>query len=88
MAMKNPPHPGESIRDWIDGLTVDEAAGKLGVAQQALSRVLDGKAGVSPAMALKLEAAGWSNAAFWMRRQASYDLAQERLSEYRQRTAA
>ena len=46
--------------------------------RQALSRLLNGKAGVSPAMAIALEGLGWSNAAYWMRLQAAYELAQER----------
>ncbi len=76
----NPPHPGRTIRDGclVDGMTVSEAAAKLGVARHTLSRVLNGKAGISAEMALKLEAVGWSNAAFWMRLQSHYDLAQAR----------
>ena len=50
----------------------------LGCTRQALSRLLNGKAGISPAMALALERIGWSNASFWMRLQAAYELAQER----------
>ena len=80
MAMLNPCHPGETLRDDLDaaGLTVTEAAEKLGCTRQALSRLLNGKAGISPAMALALERMGWSNAAYWMRQQATYELAQER----------
>ncbi len=81
MPMKNPPHPGRGlIQDCTAaGLSITEAAEKLGVARVTLSRVLNGKAGISPEMALKLEAMGWSNADFWMRLQAAYDLAQARL---------
>ncbi len=81
MAMKNPPHPGVSIHEgWLgDKLSVTEAAKKLGIARVTLSRLLNGQSGISPEMALKLEAVGWSNADFWMRRQAAYDLAQARL---------
>ena len=43
-----------------------------------MSRLINGRCGISPAMALALERIGWSNAEFWMRRQAQYDLAQER----------
>ena len=53
----------------------------LGVARHTLSRVLNGHAGVSPEMAIRLEKAGWSSAEFWLRRQASYDLAQARRGE-------
>ena len=80
MTMLNPCHPGETLRDDVEasGLTVTEAAARLGCTRQSLSRLLNGKAGISPAMALSLERLGWSNAAYWMRLQASYELAQER----------
>ena len=84
MAMKNPPHPGRSIKEnCLDplGLSVTEGARVLGVARHTLSRVLNAHAAVSPEMAIRLEKAGWSDAEFWMRRQASYDLAQARRSE-------
>ena len=86
MAMKNPPHPGRSIRiNCLDplGLSVTEAAKVLGVARHTLSRVLNGRAAVSAAMAIRLEKAGWSNAEFWLRRQTAYDLAQARKGEHR-----
>ena len=86
MAMKNPPHPGRSIkRNCLDplGLSVTEAAKVLGVARHTLSRVLNGRAAVSPAMAIRLEKAGWSNAEFWRRRQTTYDLAQAHKGEHR-----
>lgn len=81
MPMKNPPHPGRGLRqDCAEaGLSVMAAARKLGVARVTLSRVLNGQAGISPEMALKLEAVDWSNADFWMRLQAAYDLALARL---------
>ena len=66
--------------------TVTEAAAKLGCTRQTFSRLLNGRTGISPAMALALERIGWSNAAFWVRRQAQYELAQERLRQ--KRTAA
>ena len=80
MAMLNPCHPGEILRDNLEAaeLTVTEAASRLGCTRQALSRLLNGKAGISPVMALALEGIGWSNAGFWMRLQASYELAQAR----------
>ena len=84
MAMKNPPHPGRSIRqDCLDplGLNVTEAAKVLGVARHTLSRVLNGHAAISPEMAIRLEKAGWSNAEFWLRRQIAYDLVQARRTE-------
>lgn len=50
MTMLSPRHPGETLRDDVDasGLTVTEAAARLGCTRQALSRLLDGKAGISP----------------------------------------
>ena len=80
MAMLNPCHPGETLREDIvaSGLTVTETAARLGCTRQALSRLLNGKAGISPSMALALERIGWSNAGYWMRQQAAFELAQER----------
>ena len=79
--MPDPPHPGETIRiDCIEasGLAVTEAAPLLGCSRPALSRLLTGRAGISPEMALAFERQGWSNADFWMRVQAAHDLAQAR----------
>ena len=84
MPMKNPPHPGHSIKDaCLDplGLSVTEAANVLGVARHTLSRILNGHAGLSPEMAIRLEKAGWSNADHWLRLQMAYDLAQARAHE-------
>ena len=82
-AMYDPAHPGESLRDAMDAekWTVTEVAAKLGCTRQTFSRLLNGRTGVSPAMALALERIGWSNAAFGVRRQAHYELAQERLRQ-------
>ena len=82
MTMYDPPHPGEIIRDAVraEGWTVAEAASRLGVTRDTLSRVLNGKAGVSPRMALALERIGWSDAGHWVRMQGTYDLAQARAS--------
>ena len=81
--MYDPAHPGESLRDAMNAeeWTVTETAARLGCTRQTFSRLLNGRTGVSPAMALALERIGWSNAAFWVRRQAHYDLAQERLRQ-------
>ena len=84
MPMKNPPHPGRSIRDaclYALNLSVTEGARILGVARHTLSRVINGQAGISPEMAIRLEKAGWSNADRWLRVQAAYDLAQARLHQ-------
>lgn len=81
MPMRDPAHPGAVLRDSVEetGWTITECARKLGVARNTLSRLLNERIGISPAMALGLERLGWSTADFWMRVQAAYDLAQERL---------
>ena len=83
---RNPSHPGrhiyhgclEAVEGVSEGVSVSDAAQKLGVSRVTLSRVLNGKAALSVSLALKLEAAGWGKADVWMRRQARYDLARER----------
>lgn len=81
----DPQHPGEVLRDRILpalGLTVTQAASQLGVTRAALSRVLNGRAAISPEMALRLEK--WlenvrgTRADLWIAEQASYDLWQAR----------
>ncbi len=80
MAMLNPAHPGETIRMAIEetGWSVTTAAKRLGVSRNTLHRLLAGTGRINPRLALALERVGWSEAEFWMRRQAGYDLAQER----------
>ena len=60
---------------------IAETAEELGCTRQTFSRLLNGRTGISPTMALALERIGWSNAGFWVRRQAQYDLAQERIRQ-------
>jgi antitoxin HigA-1 len=84
MEMFNPPHPGEIIREDClipAGLSVTEAALRLGVSRQSMSELINGRNGVSADMALRLEKAGWSTALSWLRNQASYDLWQARNRE-------
>ena len=78
--MLNPPHLGELIRESMDdvGWNVTKAAARLGCERGTLSRLLNGRAGVSPNMALALEDIGWGTADHWMRMQGSYELAQAR----------
>ena len=78
--MLDPPHLGELIRESMDelGWNVTETAAQLRCERGTLSRLLNGKAGVSANMALALEALGWGTADHWMRMQASYELAQAR----------
>ena len=74
--MLNPPHLGELIRESMEdvGWNVTETAARLGCERGTLSRLLNGKAGVSANMALALEDIGWGTAEHWMRMQASYEL--------------
>ncbi len=76
--MQNPPHLGELIRESMDDVSwnVTETAARLGWENGTLSRLLNGRAGVSAHMALALEDIGWGTAEHWMRMQASYELAQ------------
>jgi antitoxin HigA-1 len=78
MMMKTPPHPGIMLRnDVLEplGLGVTQAARKLGMSRVALSRVVNGRAGISPDLAIRLERAGVSTARFWMGLQTNYELA-------------
>jgi addiction module HigA family antidote len=82
--MHNPPHPGLKLRDALValGLSITEAANQLDVTRAALSRVMNGRAAISPVMALRLEA--WlgvergGRADLWLAEQAAYDLWQAR----------
>ena len=79
MPMKNPPHPGLSVRhDCLEplGLTVTEAALKLGVSRKQLSNVVNCRSGISPEMAIRLDLVFGGGAATWVQMQAAHDLAQ------------
>lgn len=83
--MFSPPHPGETLREDVLpalGLTVTKAAEELGVSRVALSRVLNGRAAISPEMALRLEewlgVEGGGSADAWLCQQVAYDLWQAR----------
>ena len=79
MRMKNPPHPGLSVRhDCLEplGLSVAEGAKVLDVTRQAMNNLVSGKAGISAEMAIRLEKAFGGGAETWLRMQAAYDLAQ------------
>ncbi len=79
MAMKNPPHPGLSVRhDCLEplGLNVTEAAKRLGISRKQLSDIVNCHAGISPEMAIRLDKAFGGGAETWFRLQAAYDLAQ------------
>jgi antitoxin HigA-1 len=86
MPMKNPPHPGRSIRKACLeplGLSVTEGAKVLGVTRQTLNNVIHGKSGISPEMAIRLSKAFGSTPETWLRMQVAYDLAQARKDEYK-----
>lgn len=79
--MLNPTHPGLSVLDSVEevGWTISQFADRLEISEDEVLQLLNCERGISPAMALALERLGWSNADFWVRMQAFYDLAQERL---------
>jgi addiction module HigA family antidote len=75
--MKNHPHPGELLREDVLiplGIEVTDAAARLAISRTALSRVVNGRAGISPDLAVRLERAGVSTARFWVTLQSNYDL--------------
>ncbi len=84
MPMKNPVHPGQIVRhDCLEplNLSVTEAARALGITRQALNNVVNGKAGISPEMALRLSKAFGSTPETWLAMQVAFDLAQARKHE-------
>ena len=75
--MKRPPHPGGFIlRQCIEpsGLTITEAAAALGVTRPTLSELVNGKRGISPEMAVRLEKVFGGSAESWLVQQAQYEL--------------
>ena len=81
MPMLNPPHPGESVRVLClepFELSVADAARHLQIAEADLDGLCEGRANMTPDMAIRLEQAFGSTADAWMRMQAAYDLAQAR----------
>ena len=84
MPMKDPPHPGGSIRRACLeplGLSVTAGAKILGVTRQTLNNVINGKSGISPEMAIRLTKAFGSTEETWLRMQVAYDLAAARKNE-------
>jgi addiction module HigA family antidote len=77
MKMYNPPHPGEIIKDLCLeplGLSVTRASEALGVSRKTLSALVNGRAGISPEMAIRLSLAFGTSAESWLAQQALYDL--------------
>ncbi|SPY08296.1 Antitoxin HigA [Oligella urethralis] len=78
MRMYNPPHSSLVLREYLEDITVSDAAKHLDITRASLSRILNGKTGISPLMAIKLEKAlGGITAESWLAMQAKYDLWQE-----------
>jgi addiction module HigA family antidote len=80
MTVRNPAHPSAIVKTNLEaeGWSVNEFSVKLGISRNTVSRLLNSRCGISPTIALALERIGWSDADFWMRLQANYDLAQAR----------
>ena len=79
MPMKNPPHPGRSIKSACLeplGLNITKAASVLGVTRTTLSHIINGHAGISPEMAIRLAKAFGGIPETWLKMQMAYDLAQ------------
>jgi antitoxin HigA-1 len=77
MLMHDPPHPGEILKELCLeplGLSVTEAARALGVSRKTLSAILNGRAGISPEMAVRLSIAFDTSAESWLNQQTQYDL--------------
>jgi antitoxin HigA-1 len=70
-----PSHPGEVLKDYLGYMTVKEAAHRLGVTRPNLSRILNGRAGISAAMSVRLaKAMPYTSPEFWLKMQLNYDL--------------
>lgn len=83
MQMHNPPHPGEVIKELCLEplkLSVTAAADALGVSRKTLSSIINGKAGISPEMAVRLSIAFNTTSESWMNQQTQYDLWQAELN--------
>jgi antitoxin HigA-1 len=76
MRMHNPPHPGTVLREFLGDIDVTGAAKHLKVSRAALSRVLNGKAGISADMSIRLSAALGTHAAIWYELQTDFDMSQ------------
>ena len=72
--MYNPAHPGEVLQEWLEGVSVTEAARKLGVTRAALSRILHGHAGISADMALRLAEGLGTSPELWLGMQTAWAL--------------
>jgi len=74
MLMHNPPHPGKVLREYLGDMGIADAAKRLRVTRTTLSRIVNGRAGISAEMSIRLSAALGTHAAFWSGLQMDYDL--------------
>jgi antitoxin HigA-1 len=74
MVMHNPPHPGRVLREYLGDMEVGEAAKRLQVTRTTLSRIVNGRAGISAEMSLRLSEALGTHVGFWAGLQMDYDL--------------
>ncbi len=74
MPMHNPPHPGKVLRDYLGDMDIADAAKRLRVTRTTLSRIVNGRAGISAEMSIRLSAALGTHPAFWSGLQMDYDL--------------
>jgi antitoxin HigA-1 len=74
MRMHNPPHPGEVLRDYLGTISVTDAARHLRITRASLSRILNGSAGISAEMALRLSEAMGTSPELWTGMQSQYEL--------------
>lgn len=72
--MHNPPHPGAVLREWLEGISVTAAAERLGVTRVSRSRILNGGAGISAEMDVRLSKALGTTLGTWYLIQANYDM--------------
>jgi addiction module HigA family antidote len=70
----NPAHPGKVLRDYLGQMTIGEAAARLGITRAHLSRILNGHAGITAPMSLRLSAALGTSPDFWLKMQVQHDL--------------
>lgn len=73
MTMQNPPHPGEVLSEYLGGLSLLDAAAKIGIGSEHLSRLLDGLVGIDAKLAIKLGRAFGTSAEMWTGMQTTYD---------------
>jgi len=78
--MHDPAHPGEVLKEWLQGITVSDAAERLGVTRLSLSKILNEHSGISPEMDLRLSKALGTTPGFWYAMQGQWDMARAKRS--------